>query len=170
MKYWIYIWLALFLITAAVAQPDTLICGSLVTSWNLVSIPVVVTDWSASTNFGVPYVFEYIVEPWIGYRPVDTLKFGHSYWIRNNADRSVCSLGKPKLADTVDVRVGVNFIGSLSKRFVPDTTTLHVIPSGTLRAYPLGCDWGPCFVEPGQGFLVIITSEAPNPRLVMRVK
>ncbi len=171
MRYWIYFWLTIILTTITFAQSDTTVCGSLVTGWNLVSIPVDAVDRSAMTNFGVPHVYEYIIEPWIGYRPADTLEGGHSYWIRNGTTCTVCFLGKSKYVDTIEVRIGWNFIGSLSDSFIPDSTTLHVIPSGTVTVILPNCDFPTyCSVSPGLGFIAKINSNSPNPRLVMRVK
>ncbi len=165
---------ALIHATIAFGQSDTTVCRELGLSlgWNAVSLPVAVSDQSAMANFGVPYLYEFIVEPWTGYRPVDKLEYGRSYWIKNEVSRSVCFTGKLRVADTLDVHAGWNFIGSLSRSFVPDTTTLRVIPSGSVHAYVIGltCDPGPCPVMPGWGFLARITSDAPNPKLVMRVR
>ncbi len=164
--------LAIILPASSLAQSDTTVCGSLLTGWNLVSIPVYASDRSAMTNFGVPYVFEYIVEPWIGYRSVDTLEVGQCYWIRSDSTRPICFSGRSRLVDTVDVRAGWNFVGSLSATFSPDTTALRVIPSGAARilSFPPCEFFPPCVVTPGLGFIAFITSDAPNPRLVIMAK
>ena len=155
----------------ASAQPDTTVCRgtTLSVGWNIVSLPVIVADPSAMANFGVPYVYEFILEPWIGYRLVDRLEFGRSYWMKSDANRSVCFEGRAKYSDTVDVHSGWNFIGSLSRGFLPDTSTVHVIPSGSVSPHVIGliCDPGPCPVLPGWGFVARITSDAPDPKLVM---
>lgn len=69
----------IILTRTAFAQSDTTICVNLVDGWNIVSLPVDVTDRSAMTNFNVPYVYEYTQQPWVGYRVSYILEIGRAH-------------------------------------------------------------------------------------------
>ncbi len=147
---------------------DTTISVNLRAGWNMVSVPVEVSDQNVLMNFGVPYLFGY--EGGEGYFIADTIQRGRGYWMKASSPETLSFVGRLRLRDTVDVKPGWNLVGSLSQSFLPqDGTTLHVIPTGrvsSLFVFPCFGGWI-CELQPGLAFWAKIASDSPNPRLVM---
>lgn len=139
--------------------------------WNLVSLPVDVSDSTVGSNF-YPYlrVFGYRSGAEAAYFITNVVGRGRGYWLKFDTVGSFSIRGTIRLVDTIDVSRGWNLIGSLSRPFKPVAgTTVRVIPSGrvVIAQFP-PCDWGyPCAQEPGTGFWVKVISDSANPRLII---
>jgi subtilisin family serine protease len=84
----------------------------LISGWNLVSIPLTLSDYKSSfvfpdANSGI-YAFK------DGYSNPAKLQNGKGYWVKYGSDQSVELYGFSRLIDTVEVMIGWNLIGSLS--------------------------------------------------------
>jgi hypothetical protein len=96
--------------------------------WNLVSVPLTVTDYSKTTLFptstssAFSYDGAYIAQPML------TNKIG--YWLKFGSTQTVSMNGLPRLLDTIDVKAGWNLIGSIS--YAVPTSSIIQIPADNL--------------------------------------
>jgi hypothetical protein len=80
--------------------------------WNLVSVPLTVTDYSTGALFpgaltgAYSYSGTYVEEA--------MLNNGIGYWIKYDSAKTITQIGIQRLADTIDVMEGWNLIGSLT--------------------------------------------------------
>ena len=81
--------------------------------WNIVSVPLNVTDSRTTTLFPTAVSAAYEHTPQ-GYIARDTLKNGEGYWIFFSSSQNVSIGGTLRPADTFPVEAGWNLIGSLS--------------------------------------------------------
>jgi aminopeptidase N len=109
---------------------------SLATSWNLVSLPVVVPDGRVSTIFpgANPHAFMYIDSS--GYVTTDSLEPGIGYWVRYPTSENITLNGQPRLIDTIILKTGWNLIGTLSSSVVIDS--IVSIPPGIVSSRYFG--------------------------------
>lgn len=82
--------------------------------WNLVSIPLAVSDSSASFLFPTATSNAYWYNPGIGYQAENPLQRRRGYWMTFNSPEVVSFYGAPRLADTIPVQAGWNLIGTIS--------------------------------------------------------
>jgi hypothetical protein len=104
------------------------VTGIVEKGWNMVSIPLTVSDGRRITLFPNSY---YPSWRWIqsyGYVSNDTLIPRRGYWLKFDSTRTVTVTGLPRLSDTIDVTQGWNLVGSLS---VP-------LPADSIRSIPPG--------------------------------
>ena len=94
--------------------------------WNLISLPVQVSDNSVATLFpaAVSRAFAYQGS----YTPLTTMNDGYGYWLKFNDTQSVVLHGFSVKRDSLSAQQGWNLIGSLS---VP-------LPAGNLTSQPPG--------------------------------
>jgi choice-of-anchor B domain-containing protein len=122
-------------------------------NWNMVSLPLRVSDSSAAAVFpgAVSPAYRYAA----GYAVADTLSMGGGYWLKFPAPASVPLTGAQVRRDTVDLLAGWNMIGSISASI--DTASLRTIPAGLLASplygYAGSYAVAPA-VEPGKAYWV----------------
>ena len=93
--------------------------------WNLVSVPVHVSNFSASSLFpsarSRAFAFNGV------YQAEDTLRAGIGYWLEFDHDVHVSQSGAPESEDSIPVVQGWNLIGSISVP-VPVTSVIGIPP------------------------------------------
>jgi len=123
-------------------------------SWNLVSLPLKLTDGRKTSIFqhASSEAFAYEGETYVS---KETLTIGNGYWLKYANPETIMITGKPILLDTFDVHEGWNLMGSLCLP-VP-TITISSIPSGIMTTNFFGFR-GSYFVDdtiqPGNGYWV----------------
>jgi hypothetical protein len=137
-------------------------------AWNLVSIPLTVSDYAKTTLFptstsnAFAYQGGYVAEP--------TLANGTGYWLKFGANQSVPILGFPRSSENIPVLQGWNLIGSVSQAV--GVTNVQSIPPGRVTTSFFGYASGGYAVadsiRPGMGYWVkvsgngsLILSSAP---------
>ncbi len=94
--------------------------------WNLISLPVDVSDPRASSVFpGAQFpLFHYdTTGAYGGDSPSDSLKIDRGYWVKFKTAQQVAIDGPPRHLDTVAIRAGWNLIGTIS-----DVVAIRNIP------------------------------------------
>lgn len=105
---------------------------SLNAGWNLVSVPLDVQ------NSGTSFLYPGAISPAYGFNSTngyfenDTLEMGAGYWVKFPSAQNVSISGRPVVADTIDVSVGWNLIGSISSTIA--TNTIGSIPGGIVTS------------------------------------
>ncbi|RCK73977.1 MAG: 5'-Nucleotidase domain protein [Ignavibacteriae bacterium] len=80
--------------------------------WNMVSVPLVVSDYRKSIVFPTAVSSAFAFDN--GYITKDTLKNGVGYWLKFAVNQNVSMEGSPRISDSVNVKQGWNMIGTLS--------------------------------------------------------
>lgn len=98
--------------------------------WNMVSVPVQVSDYSTTVLFptAVSEAFAYSG----GYEVRTTLANGLGYWLKFNGVQSVQISGIARTQDTIAVVAGWNMIGGLSQ--VVQTSSVASLPPGIITS------------------------------------
>ncbi len=98
--------------------------------WNLVSVPLVVPDFSDEAVFpgAISNVFAFI--PTEGYVGQDSLGNGSGYWVKYGGATMLNQAGSLRLDDTVAVEAGWNLVGTLSEPAAADSVTS--VPAGII--------------------------------------
>jgi hypothetical protein len=91
-----------------VEYPGMVVAGS----WNLLSIPLVMSEYRTSVLFPEAVSAAYGFDR--GYKALDSLRNGVGYWMKFNQPGLVALSGLGYDRDTVEVRSGWNLIGALS--------------------------------------------------------
>jgi hypothetical protein len=112
--------------------------------WNLISLPLTVSDPRTSTLFPTATSTAFAFIPATGYQTRDSLLNGAGYWLRFSSSENVNISGSTLLADTIPVEAGWNLIGSISSSV--DTAAITTIPTG-IRVSP--------FYGYADGYLVV---------------
>jgi photosystem II stability/assembly factor-like uncharacterized protein len=127
-------------------------------SWNLVSVPVKVSDYSTKGLFpsAISEAFSYGGV----YNPEDSLKNGHGYWIKFSQLNINYLSGLSISAETVSVREGWNLVGSIS---VPiPTSSIASDPHGITTTNIFGYN-GRYFatdsIRPGFGYWIKVSQD-----------
>ncbi len=128
--------------------------------WNIVSLPLTMTDCRKTTMFStaVSEAFAYI--PGGGYVTRGTLEYGAGYWIRFDADQRITLSGAWRPKDTIEVEEGWNLIGSISAP-IP-VSTIGSTDAGMLTSPFFGYCGGYVSVDtlqPGSGYWVKCSRE-----------
>ncbi len=121
--------------------------------WNIVSLPVLTPDASATTLFGGALTPAYGYTN--AYFPEDTLENGRGYWVKFNPDEPIVYGGFTVLRDTVDVEEGWNLVGSVSVPIV--ASTVASIPASSIETPFYEYDGGYTVatnLQPGLGYWV----------------
>jgi|GEM_PF-290307 len=143
-----------FIVTYEPTAPPTLTVTSNVSSgWNLVSLPVIVSDPRKSAIFptAVSAAFAYNGI----YTARDTLENGTGYWLKFPSSESINLTGYVSSTDTVNVQPGWNMIGSVSSE----------IPVSHITSVPGGITTSSIFeykgtylaadtIKPGRGYWI----------------
>jgi hypothetical protein len=108
-----------------------------------------------------PYAF---IEA-VGYVPQDTLQYGLGYWLKFSAREDVVVPGVFRNVDSVRVRAGWNFIGTISHS-VPANTIQQIPPAIVLSPYYGNNGYQPVdTLRPGLGYWVKVSQTG---RLILR--
>lgn len=140
-----------------IVRDTTVVTVGLSESWNMVSVPVAVEDYSVAVVFpgavGQPFLFD------SSYRSVDTLEPGRGYWVKFAAETSVELRGRTIERDTIEVQAGWNLIGSISRPI--SVSAIRTIPPGIVasRYFVLSDNRyaESAVVEPGRAYWVKAT-------------
>jgi hypothetical protein len=105
---------------------------SLDSGWNMISLPLNVTDPRATTLFpwATSSLFRY--DRSTNYTSVDSILPPRGYWLKFPADTNVHLNGTVIMSDTVPVVTGWNMVGSIS--YSVDTSTITTVPAGIISA------------------------------------
>ena len=101
------------IIDTYILPPPYSITINLQSSWNIISLPLAVTDPSTMILFPTAISEAYSYEA-SGYQVMDTLQNRIGYWIKFDSAQSVNIVGQVITEDTIDVETGWNLIGSIS--------------------------------------------------------
>ncbi len=85
--------------------------------WNLMSLPLLVTDPRPVALFPTTVSAVYAYDSSGVYMTVDSLRNGIGYWVKFATGQQIGIVGLPLQAETVDVHTGWNLIGSLMRPF-----------------------------------------------------
>ncbi len=119
-------------IFAQSANPFTIYFDGTIVSvknrWNLVSLPVEVTDHSRTTLFpgATSDAFGYETS----YVTKDSIAEGHGYWIKYNSDNIIPISGDTLDNATINISAGWNLIGSLTNPI--NVGTINTVPPGII--------------------------------------
>jgi len=144
--------------------------------WNMISVPMAVSDYSKSA------LFPTALSPAFGYQGsyqiYGTLQKGVGYWLKFNGDQSVMMAGYLLTQDTIGVSAGWNMIGSLSGS-IP-VANVGSIPGGMITSNFFGYNGSyhvATKIEPGQGYWVkvnqsgkLVLSSSGNTPASLRVR
>jgi hypothetical protein len=131
-----------------------------VRGWNLVSLPLFVDNDSASQVFPYAVTLPFAFDNLTGYYSTDRIENGNGYWLKFDSAETVSVSGFPRVADTIDVKVGWNLIGTISESVAMDFVTS--IPAGIISSSFFGYDLGyvsPTTLEPGKGYWVKVSQD-----------
>lgn len=87
----------------------------LMPGWNMISLPMIVTDGRKNLVFPSSISSAYFYRSDSGYVTRDTLKNRAGYWLKFAQRETVSAVGTPILTDTIFVDAGWNMIGSISQ-------------------------------------------------------
>lgn len=120
---------------STVVTPSNSITLSIVEGWNMVSIPLTVSDYRRIAIYPIATseAFAYTLA---GYAQFDTMMNRTGYWMKFPSDQSVSIPGASRLKDTIQLFAGWNLIGSISTP-VP-TATITSNPPGLVTSYFYG--------------------------------
>ncbi len=127
-------------------------------AWNMLSVPLTVTDYSktvlfpTATSSAFTYEGSYVIK--------STLANGEGYWLRFGGAQSVTMTGFLRDRDTVNVNAGWNMIGSISSAV--DVGSISSIPAGIVTTqffgYTNGYTVSPT-IEPGKAYWVKVDQD-----------
>lgn len=80
--------------------------------WNMISVPVVATDFRKTSLFPSAVSNAFIFEN--GYTVKDTLENGKGYWLKFSSAQNISIIGASLQTYSIDVKAGWNMIGSIS--------------------------------------------------------
>jgi hypothetical protein len=134
---------------------------SVITGWNLVSVPLTVSDGRKTFLFPNATSEAFFFDPVSGYSAQDTLINGQGYWLKFGGPELVSITGIPRTRDTIDVVTGWNFIGSISGPV--DTASVVQIPAGIVESAYYGFNAGYTAVDTlGAGKAFWLKANAPG--------
>lgn len=121
-------------VTARLVLTQSTVVGNypVTESWNLVSVPLTVTDYRTTSLFPTAISSAFGFNEGSGYVVRDTLKNGVGYWVRFPSPQNVSMTGIERLRDTVLVSAGWNLIGSLANPAA--VTAIIQIPPGIVSS------------------------------------
>ncbi len=126
---------------------------SVTTGWNMISLPLIVSDDSVSAVFPTAVSDAFLFAG--SYISQKRLSIGPGYWLKFGTSQTVSVTGIPKTSDTIAVVAGWNLIGSVSS-FI-DTAAVAEIPSGIIESafYAFSAGYTPsATIEPGKAYWV----------------
>jgi uncharacterized protein (TIGR02145 family) len=114
--------------------------------WNLLSLPVDVTDGSKNLLFPVSSSQSFTYQG--GYRVKDTLHSGAGFWIKFDSAATISIPGEGVLEDTIELQPGWNIIGALTVPIA--VSAVQTIPSGIITSEYYA-------YTPGEGYATVDT-------------
>ncbi len=130
---------------------------SMASGWNMISLPMVVSDYTASVLYptaispAFTYAGSYMISPKIAN--------GAGYWVRFGSSQSVPITGYPVQVDTITVYPGWNMVGSIGAS-VP-VASVTSIPGGLITSQFFFYQGGyvvATTVDPGLGYWVKVNA------------
>ncbi len=121
--------------------------------WNLVSIPLTVSDYNKATLYPTAQSNAFAYQA--GYVAFGTLTNGVAYWMKFSGNQSVSLLGVPLSSSDIAVTSGWNMIGSIGSSV--DVGTITSNPPAIVTSQFFGYSNGyvqSTTVEPGKGYWV----------------
>jgi hypothetical protein len=121
--------------------------------WNLVSVPVVVSDFAKRSIYPTSISNAFAYQS--GYVFDSTLGNGAAYWLKFDSAQTVSESGILLILDSIDVVQGWNLIGSISSPVA--TSSIGSIPGGIVTSQYFGYSGSykaRDTVEPGKGYWV----------------
>ncbi|MBI3193956.1 MAG: hypothetical protein HYZ34_05720, partial [Ignavibacteriae bacterium] len=103
---------------------------SLDAGWNMVSLPVTVSDSDKTTNFPSALSNAFAYEG--GYITKTKLSNGIGYWLKFGEEQVIGVVGSPRLLDSIVVNSGWNMIGSVSEDVV--VSEIVSVPGGIVTS------------------------------------
>jgi hypothetical protein len=135
--------------------------------WNLLSVPVTVSDLRMSELFPSAETPAYSYTPG-GYQSMDTLEYGKGYWVKFPDNGEIILDGTDRPTDTVAVTAGWRLLGSISYPVVVDSI-VQVPPGIVTNVYkyiPLvGYQTSPPVIMPGEAVWVKVLEDG---QLILR--
>jgi len=134
--------------------------------WNLVSLPLTVSDRRASVVFPSAVSQAYSFQSGSGYSPRDTLTNGVGYWLKFPAQGTVSITGNIRLTDTVYVSPGWNLVGSITAPAL--VRNIEQVPSSIVTSLFYGYSGGYSSsdtLRPAAGYWVKVSQGG---RLILR--
>lgn len=126
--------------------------------WNLLSLPLAVSNDSVDALFPTAVSSAFGFEPGTGYVGTDTLANGPGYWLKFAADQTVGLGGFALSADTVPVGPGWNLIGSITDSV--QAAGVVTIPPGLISSPFYGYEGGYVIrsvLRPSEGYWVKVS-------------
>jgi len=150
-----------------VYSSENSVTATLQGGWNVVSLPVTVSDRRTTSVFPSATSSAFAFTP-TGYVSKDTLDYGVGYWLKFASTQVVTLTGDLTTEDTIDVVLGWNIIGSISYDVPVDS--IIQIPSGIVQSsyfgYQPSSGYGAAtMVEPMKGYWVKVSQ---NGQLILR--
>ncbi len=132
--------------------------------WNLISVPVGVSDFRKSTLFpqAVSDAFAYTGD----YEVADTLENGRGFWLKFSSAQEISLVGNSLMSDTIDVMQEWNMIGTISSPIAVSTIVQE--PSGIVESSYFGYQNGYVASDtllPGKGYWVKVNAAG---KLILR--
>jgi hypothetical protein len=124
------------------------ISGGFTSRWNLVSVPLSVSDRSVASIFPSATSAAYAFDN--AYIQHDTLAYGTGYWIKFPTAVLQPLTGVERVTDTIAVRAGWNLIGMISVPVAP--SSVETIPAGILASSFYGYEIGYAYASTLQPF------------------
>jgi exonuclease III len=139
--------------TFSFAQNNTQITVDLTNGWNILSVPLIVSDMTASVLFPTAispfYFFNNI------YYQVSTLENGKGYWAKFSGSQSVIITGSLVPTNSIDVIQGWNMIGPFDTQ-IP-VTSITTNPPNIITSPFYGFDfvyYQTSTLQPGKGYWI----------------
>jgi murein tripeptide amidase MpaA len=106
--------------------------------WNIVSLPLTMSDHLVTSVFADAISQAYGFLPGSGYAELDTLSPGSGYWLKFPAAETVAMVGYERGVDTLQLSSGWNLIGATSRAVA--TTAIEQDPPGIITGAFYGYD------------------------------
>ncbi len=138
-------------------SPLTTVSVHLETNWNLISVPVLVSDYRRSTLFSssISSAFAYNGSSYV---MTETLANKKGYWLKFGSSENVNLTGVARTIDTINVIRGWNLVGSISTPIA--VTSITSMPPGLTSSnfyqYNRGY-YATDTIKPGKGYWVYVT-------------
>ncbi len=126
--------------------------------WNLVSLPVTISDASLDSIFPTAISDAYYFDG--NYVPSDAILHGRSYWLKFNGEQLIAIKGTPFTEDTISVNPGWNMIGSIGTTI--SVNSISSLPPGLVTSEFYGYDKKYIVTDsiyPGKGYWVNVEQE-----------
>ncbi|MBI3189995.1 MAG: T9SS type A sorting domain-containing protein [Ignavibacteriales bacterium] len=125
--------------------------------WNMVSVPLSMSDYNKTSLFPTATSNAFAYEG--GYVAYNTLSNGKGYWMKFNGSQSVSLSGFVRSTETVAVTEGWNMIGSISTAIPVEQVSSN--PPGMVTSQFFGYDNGytaSSTIEPGRAYWVKVST------------